>query len=142
MGVRIFYGEMGSGKTYLGRRDAEKLGCTFLEGDDLIPPGMAALVRNFKPLPKSVLDDYVKNHLVPAIVNAARTGDVVVAQALYRREHRDYVGGRLASEGFSVRWTLCRVPLWQNFRQLWGRPRGLRWVLYWLLSKPFFQPEF
>jgi gluconate kinase len=137
--VRILYGEMGSGKTYLGRQEAEALGCTFLEGDDCIPPAMRELVRGFKPLPKSMIDDYVKNHLFPAIVNAARDDDVVVAQALYRREHRDYITSRLASEGIYVRCVRPQTPFWQNLRQLWSRPRGFRWVVYWLMSKPFFQ---
>lgn len=93
------------------------------------------------PLTKELLDDYVANHLVPAIMEAVRSmGDVVVAQALYRREHRLYVEERLASAGISVRWVFCHVPFWQNFKQLWSRTDGFRWVLYWLMSKPFFQP--
>lgn len=138
--VRVLYGEMGSGKTYLGKQEAEALGCKFLEGDECIPPAMAERVRAFKPLSKEMVDDYVRNHLLPAIVNAAREGDVVVAQALYRREHRDSISARLRSEGISVTWGYPHTPFWQNIRQLWARPRGFRWVLYWLLSKPFFQP--
>jgi gluconate kinase len=137
--VTIFYGEMGSGKTYQGRREAERLGALFLEGDTYIPSNMLDRVKEFKPLGNALLNDYVFNHLTPAIVRAAATQDIVVAQALYQRKHRRYIESKLASLGITTLWIKCSVPFLQNLAQLWARPQGLRWVAYWLFSKPFFQ---
>ena len=64
---------------------------------------------------------------------------VVVAQALYMEDHRYMLELRLARWGIEAQFIWVRVGLRQNIRQLWTRPRPLRWVLYWLMSKPFFQ---
>lgn len=137
--VTIFYGEMGSGKSYTAAKYANDFGLDFYEGDDAVTPEMQRYVLN-RPIPKRVIEDFLYNHFVPAVAaRAVEGGNLVVAQALYRREHRDQVHKRLAAMGHLVEFRLVKVPVWRNLKQLFGRKLGTFWVLYWLLNHPFFQ---
>ena len=139
--ITILYGEMGAGKNYHGTRLAKLFGGVFLDGDDAMPPEMREKVQNFKPLSPEILQDFIHNHLVDSILDTVRTcNHLVVAQALYRREDREKLGERLQLRtGVTPEFIHIKVPVWQNARQLWSRPKGHLWVLYWLLNKPFFQ---
>lgn len=136
--VLILYGEMGCGKTHRGKIYARGMGCDFLEGDDFIPWEMKARVAGFKPLSKEMLDNYVHNYLAPAIINQ-NSDDIVVAQALYLREHRAFLQAYLELHDYKVILERVPCPFWRNVKQLWARPNGFKWVLYWLMNKPFFQ---
>jgi gluconate kinase len=140
--VLILYGEMGAGKTFWGQKLARVCKAAFLDGDDVISAAMLERTKNFKPISKKTLDDYVQNHLAPAIiVRCGLDNDLIVAQALYLREHRDFLKQHLLSKGYDqVEFIRIEAPFWRNLKQLWARPQGLRWVWYWLLNKPFFQP--
>lgn len=146
MKILILYGEMGSGKTYLGERVATLLHMTFLEGDDHIPPEMAERIKRFLPIRPNMIKTYLLRHLVPNIHALARALEVkvaghgiVVAQALYVKNHRILVADALQYLGHEVEFQCIKTPFWRHMRQLWGRPNGARWVLYGLLNKPFFQ---
>lgn len=136
--ITILYGEMGSGKNYQGERLARKLGAQFLDGDTLLPPDLQARVKAFKPLTPEMLDRYIGEHVLPRLV-ATKDQDLVFAQALYLRGHRKIIQVWLDHHGIDCQFNLVSVPWRQNMRQLWGRPNGARWVLYWLMNKPFFQ---
>jgi gluconate kinase len=126
--IFILYGEMGSGKTYEGKRNSETWGPKFFDGDDVIPIDMQECVSQFKPLSKEMLDDYIKNHLAPTIVEqCSPNDDLFVAQALYRREHRQFLNDYLTAHGCKVIFDHVYCPFWRNLKQLWSRPNGFRW---------------
>jgi gluconate kinase len=143
--ITILYGEMGSGKNYQGERLAKKIGAPFLDGDTVLPPTMLERVKAFQPLTEGMLCEFIHLHLYSAILDAVeRAKDdpptaLVVAQALYRQENRTLLCQQLRRLGHDVEFVHVRAPFLQNLRQLWSRPRGLRWVFYWLLNKAFFQ---
>ncbi len=141
--VIILIGEMGSGKTYSGKKLSKELDSAFFDGDTVATPRMVERVSKFKPLDKDIIDDYVYNHLGPEIFNRAEEGHLVVAQALYRNEHRLWIRRQLEERGHRVFFWLVDTNFLTNLFQLWGRTKGLRWIMYWFLNKPFFQkPNF
>lgn len=138
MKVILLIGEMGSGKSYLGRYMAEKMGYCFIEGDSHASPEMKAAIDGFKIITKEMVDDLVVE-MVEEVWACAESGakGVVVSQALYMESHRQTF--LRAIDRFEVDMYWVKTPLIQHIRQLYSRPRGLRWILYWLMSKPFFQ---
>ena len=139
MKIIIMYGEMGSGKSYLGERYAKQQGMAFLEGDDFLPPAMASRIAQFKPVTPDMIKRYLLEYLIPVILGEVDARGLVVSQALYLREHRKMLVERLRFHGHEVELQHVRAPFWRHMRQLWNRPQGARWVLYGLLNKPFFQ---
>jgi gluconate kinase len=139
--VIIIVGQMGCGKTYWGKLVAKQANHEFFDGDDVLTSAMREKVSHFRPLTKAMVDDYVRNHLAPAIVQRAGDDYLVVAQALYRKEHRDFLEKYLKENGCCVHYWYLWTPFWRNLKQLWSRPKGFRWVLYWLMNRPFFQEE-
>ncbi len=138
--VIIIVGEMGCGKTYYGTRIAKNMNTDFFDGDDVVTPAMQEKVSNFRPLTKVLVDTYVKENLAPAILERCK-GHLIVAQALYLKEHRDFIEAYLKENGCKVTYWYIYCPFWQNLKQLWSRPKGFRWVIYWLMNKPFFQRD-
>lgn len=140
--ITILYGEMGSGKSYRAKMFAESFDMEFLEGDSLATPELIARVSEFRFLSRAVLDDFVHRALFEGIVVAAEKSErnLMVAQALYSRASRDRLQLQLEERGYKVYFHCVRTPIWRNFRQILTRPRGWRWALYWIMSKPFFQP--
>lgn len=136
--IIIAYGEMGVGKNYVGERLADELGVKFIDGDSLLPPSMIEKVNAFKPFTLAEIENFVKVHLTPAILREAKNG-VVVAQALYRQEHRDHIARALALAGFKAEFALISTGLLTHLSRLWSRPRGFLWMMYGLINKPFFQ---
>lgn len=146
--IYLLFGEMGVGKNYVGERMARQLGCPFFDGDDAIPDRMMVKIEKFKILSLGDLDSYTQDHLVPAIQDRAFwESDLVVAQALYRRRHR-----REIVEAIERKWPLYDasrnkvVPVWlkppsllTHAKRLLGREHGFKWLLYALVTKPFFQ---
>lgn len=136
--IYLLFGEMGSGKNYIGELFADRFNCFFFDGDNVIPKEMKEKVDNFKFLGKKVINNYVDNHLIPAVRNMHRFGSVVVAQALYTRAYRRKFVEAFGSENV-IMIHIRPESLLCNLRFLWKRRRGFRWALYFLLSKPFFQ---
>jgi len=136
--IYLLFGEMGVGKNYVGEKLAKRLGCRFFDGDDAIPEWMRRKVRNFKFLTLGDLDEFVCENLIPAIGFLHAPGeDLVVAQALYKRRHRM---GVVTSFRTEVKQIYVAPPSFrEHMRRLYGRRRGLRWMLYGLASKPCFQ---
>lgn len=137
MHVIIYYGPMGAGKNYQGAREADNLAVPFLDGDLMLPAELMRRVQRFQPLSVGMTQNYIRDHLFPAIL---QLGECVVAQALYRRRDREWLKEHLERYGRTVEFRLVRVPVLQNAQQLLRRPHGWRWVLYWALHQPFFQP--
>lgn len=137
--ITILFGEMGTGKTHWGKIIAAEYFLPFFDGDDVVTKEMIERVSKFKPMTKEMIDDYVKNHLAPAILERASEHGLIVAQALYLNEHRLFLKTYLESRGCEVKFYWIRVPWLQNIEQLWFRPKGYRWIFYWLLNKPFFE---
>lgn len=135
---------MGAGKNYWGEALARGLGVEFFDGDTVIHPVMLGRVRNFKPITLDILADYIYDHLLPAIIKKANesknlTTALVVAQALYDDGIRRDLSTILKDYGFEVEYFWIKTSFWKNLKQIFSRPRGFRWVIYWLMNKPFFQ---
>lgn len=137
--IIIMYGEMGSGKSYQGARLAAEAGMVFLEGDDYLPGLMAYRIERFKAITPDMIKSYILNHLIPAIHAHYSPKGLVVAQALYLKEHRELLVSHLKLHGYKVELVRIETPFLRHMRQLWSRPKGAFWVLYGLANKPFFQ---
>lgn len=137
--VYILFGEMGCGKTYCGSRYAKEQGLQFFDGDSVITPRMLEKVSKFAPIPEYILQEYM-DVLFNAIADQMQTcDDLVVSQALYRNSDREDLRIFLESHGYNVRmwWVQCKWH--RNIQNLLTRDKGLKWVFYWLINKPFFQ---
>lgn len=143
--IWLLFGEMGVGKNYVGERLARHLGCPFFDGDDVIPDWMMWKIEKFRILSLGELDRYTSKHLIPAIYSRHELGkDLVVAQALYRRRHRRMI---LEGQGTLGSGLVGRVvPVWlkppstiTHAKRLLGREHGFSWLVYALVTKPFFQ---
>ena len=145
MTILILFGEMGCGKTYRGKKLAEQYGYTFVEGDSFLSRSMEERVSKFKPLTKDMVERFVRTYLYHGIMGeiwqAEKDGKkgIVVAQALYLDHLRLFLKTRLEQAGHQVDFVKIEPTFWRNLKQLWSRERGLRWIFYWLLNKPFFQ---
>ena len=139
--IYLLFGEMGVGKNYVGERMARQLGCPFFDGDDAIPDWMMWKVERFKILSLGELDRYVSDHLIPAIWSHHEPGmDLVVVQALYRRRHRQMIVERSFGRMRLVVPVWLKPPsLFTHAKRLFDRKHGLKWLLYALVTKPFFQ---
>lgn len=137
--VIVLIGEMGAGKNYWGERLSGDLDIPFLDGDTVCTPAMVERVSKFKPLSPELIDDYIENHLSKAILERAEEGHLIVGQALYRNHNRLRLMRILQEAGHMVEFWYIKTPFFQNMMQILSRPKGVRWVLYWLLNKPFFQ---
>lgn len=137
--VTIMFGEMGSGKTYLGTRFAKANGAVFFDGDSVVPPEMAEKVSAFKPLTRDILDRYLDILFDEIADRAAKCEHLVVAQALYSDQDRKDLELFLISMAYEVEFIWIRTGFFRNLRQLLSRPNGWRWVGYWLMNKPWFR---
>lgn len=142
MKVIILFGEMGSGKSYLGKKLADKLNYLFIEGDAFASDEMGAAIAGLKRINNKMIDDLIFD-LDAAVRLVAELEPelkgVVVSQALYQEHHRETLMKSWRDIGYAVECGWVRTPMLQHIRQLVSRPKGWRWVVYWLLSKPFFQ---
>lgn len=137
--VYILFGEMGCGKTYQGSRYAERHGWKFFEGDSVVTPRMLEKVSKFKPIPEDVLEEYM-DVLFNAIADQMHDCDnLVVSQALYREADRVELKSFLESFGYKVVFHYVISKWHRNIEGLLTRENGWKWVLYWLINKPFFQ---
>lgn len=138
--IFILVGPMGCGKNYVGERIAEQLRYHFVDGDSFISPEMKEKVSRFLPLTVGDIHSFVTKRLIPGIEDALHEhpDGLVVAQALYRTEHRakikNYFGDRCQI-------VLIETDLWTNLKRLFQRDKGLRWVLYGLWNRMFFQNQ-
>jgi gluconokinase len=131
-------GPMGCGKNYVGERLAKEKGCEFIDGDAFVPETMIAKVSKFQPLGQQDIDNYVTNHLIPGVEARRQQGkELVVAQALYRAEHRLQIAQRVKNCEFIY----IDTPLTTNVKRLLGRKKGVRWTLYGLFNRIFFQKQ-
>ena len=137
--VIILFGEMGGGKNFWGERMAQDLGYTFFDGDTVVTQEILERVQNFKALNREMVERYI-DHLCEEIANRIEAAPgLVVAQALYFDEDRKALGLFLRSLGYNVRFKWVRPTFWRNLKQIYSRDNGFRWVLYWLMNKPWFQ---
>jgi len=136
--IYILFGEMGIGKNYVGERLASRLKCKFIDGDDFLTPAMQKKVNAFKPLSKQDLDEFMEKLVEGIAINYDGEDDIVVAQALYRREHRAWIYKNLNSLGHKVDFIWIPVPsVRTHIKRLWSR--NFKWVLYGMFNKLFFQ---
>lgn len=137
--ITILFGEMGGGKNYWGKLIAKQDNATFFDGDTVATPVMKERVSKFKPLNREIIKDYINILFAEIEVRADDYGNLVVAQALYNDEDRKFLAEMLTGMGYNVQFYWIKTPFWRNLRQIWSRPNGFRWVLYWLMNKPFFE---
>lgn len=142
--VYLLFGQMGAGKTFLGKRHAERIGGTFYDGDDALPPNLKAKVAACRPLTRKEVKDFVQHSLLEEILSRAyglpSDGALVVSQALYCNADRLWLAEQLKARGLDVVFAHIQAPLIRNLKQLWGRSHGLKWIALHLLSRPWFEP--
>jgi gluconate kinase len=137
--IHFLVGPMGAGKNYVGELLAEKLNCKFIDGDDFLPKELKEKIFKFKPLSKSDLNNFIKEHLIPKVEQQSYIHpDLVIAQALYRREHREIINKHFKGQ---CRFIKIKTPLVTNLKRLLTRKKGIRWALYGLINRPFFQGD-
>jgi len=135
--IYLVFGEMGIGKNFVGERLADKLKCYFVDGDQFLTAEMQAKVKAFKPLTKQDLDVFMRE-LVKGVAGMYKGSDLVVAQALYRQEHRDWIKNELSKQNISTTFVWIPVSsLLTHIKRLWSR--SFKWVLYGMFNKLFFQ---
>jgi hypothetical protein len=139
--VVVFFGEMGSGKSWCAERYAGDRGFCFFEGDSVVTHELLDRSGRFKPIPRGVIREFVQV-LSRAVVEHAQQCDsatLVVSQALYLDEDRRAFEAYLVEHGLAVDWRWVRTPFFKHVRNLLTRPKRWRWVVYMLMNKPFFQ---
>lgn len=136
--VTILFGEMGGGKNYHGERLSFILNLPFFDGDEVVTSEMLEKVTKFKPLTREMIINYV-NVLANAIADRAEPNGLIVAQALYFDEDRLFLQKFLSCLGYKVKFIWIKTPFWRNLKQIYSRKNGLRWSIFWLLNKPYFQ---
>lgn len=137
--VYILFGEMGCGKTYVGSQYTKVSGFKFFDGDSVITPRMLERVSKFKAISEDIIEEYM-DVLSDAIADQMEDCEnLVVSQALYRNEDRKSMITFLECLGYQVKMYWVQVPFFQNIQNLLTRDNGWKWVLYWLINKPFFQ---
>jgi len=137
--VHILFGEMGCGKTYYGSRFANTYGFKFFDGDSVITPRMLEKVSKFKGISQDILEEYMDVLSDSIADQMVDTECLVVSQALYRNKDRDSLKLFLECLGYRVIMWWIKTPFLQNIKSLLTRKDGWKWVMYWLLNKPFFQ---
>lgn len=136
----LLFGEMGSGKSFIGKKMAAERGLTFVEGDKYVPDSMCLRVAAFRSISPDMirlLIDNIKTYATHECLNS--DNGIVLSQALYREEHRVELITFWEALGFNIEAHWVRPGLFQHARQLLSRDRGFRWMMYWLFNKPFFQ---
>ena len=105
--IYFLFGEMGSGKSWLAERLAEEMDITYLEGDHSLPSYLIDKIQGRRILTVDEVEDFVRHYLIPDIQKALVTGDLVVSQALYRREHRQIIERAIDEP---IIWVCVRPP--------------------------------
>lgn len=138
--IKILFGEMGGGKNFWGENFSRSTGLPFFDGDTVVTSEMVERVSKFKPLTRDMIHNYIRV-LVNEIADRAEASSegLIVAQALYNDSDRIFIREFLKALGFEVELYWVKASIWNNLKQIYSRKNGLRWVLYWLMNKPFFQ---
>lgn len=135
--IYFLVGPMGVGKSYVGARLADDTGCHFVDGDMYLPDNMVKKVTNFQNLTPEEIDSFVINNLIPEVDKIeTELPDILVAQALYRKRNRDMIKSHFGDRCAFIR---VKASFFTTVKRLLGRKNGLRWALYGLLNRPFFQ---
>jgi gluconate kinase len=138
--VIVLFGEMGSGKSYLGKKLADNMEVPFIEGDNYLPDDMREAVERFGRVTPEMVSHLVARLAIQARIWLFDHDGIVLSQALYREKDRLELNRLLKAAGFVVEWAYVKPGFRRNFKQLLRRPKRTRWVLYWLLSKFAFEP--
>ena len=137
--IYILFGEMGVGKNYVGERLARFLECEFFDGDTVIPQSMKNEISKFKILKPKTVRDFIYNHLIPEVQRRSLgKRNLVVAQALYRKEFRESLIKTLGKENVQEVY-IPTPPFLMHMGRLLQRKDGVRWMLFCWISKLFFQ---
>jgi gluconokinase len=93
--IVLIMGVSGSGKTTVGQHLAQKLGCSFAEGDAFHPPQNLAKMRSGRPLDDADREPWLLSiaEQVDAAI-AAKLSLVVACSALKARYRQILIGGR------------------------------------------------
>jgi len=119
------FGEIASGKSYLGSQLSNELKCAFIEGDNYLP-GFNKLIGAF--LSVDGVMKFIKNNLIPAICETIKVNDMlIVSYAFYIKDQREFVTKYLSFLGYDVKWIYVNTPSEDVQRNLQARS-------YWFMS--------
>ena len=85
--VIVFFGEMGSGKSYTGARFARCRGYEFFEGDSVVTHELLDRSGRFKPIPRGVIREFVDVLMRATVDRAATEQDTSFAEKHERPEY-------------------------------------------------------
>ncbi|MGH1483064.1 MAG: gluconokinase [Geminicoccales bacterium] len=85
----IIMGVCGTGKTTVGEALAERLGCSFLEGDSFHPPENVAKMRAGNPLNDEDRWPWLDDLGMAIAVEAEKTDPVIATCSALKRSYRD-----------------------------------------------------
>lgn len=125
------YGEMGKGKTTVGKLLSKMTGIPFLEGDSLIP-------KDVKLESNAAVDKFVIDNLIPGIKEKLKenNNDLIFAYATYKKEHRDLIREKFKDQVDDVIFINIDCRFEHQMKNLWNRPSGARyWIPFSVISK-------
>src|SRR5579864_7678497 len=103
--VLIIIGVHGGGKTSDAKLIAKEIGGIFYDGDDAISKEswMHWQIERGLPVKKSQVEDYMENHLIPALIQQKKSAHaenkpLIVSQALFFNKHRFEIERQLGGD--------------------------------------------
>lgn len=137
--LTVLFGEVGIGKSTLGKKLSKDTGVKFIEGDDFLPKNLDRQLAKGIPLTATDVDEFVIDNLIPGIQKEySKSGTLIVAQALYFKKHRDLINATFGVKNVRFVWLPVANILTQIGR-LKNRTRSLFWVINAILSKFWFE---
>ena len=95
--VLLLFGLSGCGKSHIGALISELTGRYFYDADADVTPAMAAALAAQQPFTDAMRDEFFARMADRILALQQVHGELVVAQAVYKQQHRDYLLARLPS---------------------------------------------
>lgn len=131
----LLFGEIGSGKSFIGDLLAREFGLHYHDADTDLPPEIAGAIRRHEPLTDAMRDAFVDRIEARIAVLSSAHSRFVIAQALFRNRHR----ARLLAAFPGLTFVWVQSPSAQIERRLQMRTGHLATTYYASLVNPFFE---
>ena len=137
--LTVLFGEIGIGKSTLGKKLSKKTGIKFVDGVEFLPDNLDRQLSSGIPLTKNDVDEFVIENLIPGIQKEYRkNGTLIVAQDLYLKRHRDLINATFGIKNVRFVW-LPVHSIRTQISRLKNRTKSWLWILNAILSKYWFE---